>query len=60
LDRADALRTGRERTARSTLDQLDSLAVQLEGDGETGATSRDRTRLRALAATLRGISARLR
>jgi hypothetical protein len=62
LDRAAELRTGRERNARSTLDQLDALAVQLEGAAGTGAaaTSRDTTRLRELAATLRGISARLR
>jgi hypothetical protein len=60
LDRAAGLRTGRERNARSTLDQLDALAVQLEGAGGTGATSRDTTRFRELAATLRGISARLR
>jgi hypothetical protein len=60
LDRADELRTGRERNASRTLDQLDSLAVQLEGAGGTGAPSRDSTRFQALAATLRGISARLR
>jgi hypothetical protein len=59
LDRADTLRTGQERGAAATLDQLDALAAQLETD--TGAASgREAMRLRSLAATIKGRVARLR
>jgi hypothetical protein len=59
LERADRLRTGRERGAAATLTQLDTLAGQADTDA-AAATGRDATRLRSLAATMRGISSRLR
>jgi hypothetical protein len=60
LNRADELRTGRERNAAALLGHLDSLAAQVESDAGIAATARDGARVRALAATLRGIGARLR
>jgi hypothetical protein len=54
IDRAD-----RTNPQRASLDQLDTLANQLEQDAAT-ATGRDADRLRALAATLKGRTARLR
>jgi hypothetical protein len=59
LDKADGLRTGKEKNAAAVLDQLDALATQVESDAGA-ATGRDATRLRSLAATIRGRSARLR
>jgi hypothetical protein len=59
LDRADQLRTGKERGAAAVLDQLDALAAQLESDAGA-ATGRDAGRLRSLAATIKGRTARLR
>ena len=59
LDRADQLRTGKERGAAAVLEQLDALAAQLESDAGA-ATGRDATRLRSLAATIKGRVARLR
>jgi hypothetical protein len=59
LRRADGLRTGRERNAAAILDELDTLATQLERDAGA-AIARDATRLRSLAATVKGHSARLR
>jgi hypothetical protein len=59
LDRADQLRTGKERGAAAVLDQLDALAAQLESDAGA-ATGRDAARLRSLAATIKGRTARLR
>jgi hypothetical protein len=59
LDRADGLRTGEESGAGAILDQLDSLATQLERDA-SGAGGRDQARLRALAETIKGRVARLR
>jgi hypothetical protein len=59
LDRADDLRTGEERGAAAVLDQLDSLAAQLESDAGA-ANGRDKDRLRALATTLKERTARLR
>jgi hypothetical protein len=60
LNRADELRTGRARNAADVLSQLDSLAMQLEGAGGVAANRHDSSRLRALAATIKGISAGLR
>jgi hypothetical protein len=54
IDRAD-----RSNPDRAALDQLDTLANQLEQDATT-ATGRDADRLRALAATIKGRTARLR
>ncbi|HEV8346329.1 MAG TPA: hypothetical protein VGQ16_07135 [Vicinamibacterales bacterium] len=59
LDKADGLRTGKEKNAAAVLDQLDALATEVESDAGA-ATGRDATRLRSLAATIRGRSARLR
>ena len=59
IDRADGIRTGRERGAAAALDQLDAVAGQLESDA-SAASGRDAMRLQALAATLKGRSAKLR
>ena len=59
LDKADGLRTGQERGAAATLDQLDALATQLESDAGA-ASGRDAMRLKALAATIKGRTAVLR
>jgi hypothetical protein len=54
IDRAD-----RNDPPRAALDQLDTLANQLEADAKA-ASARDADRLRVLAATLKGRTARLR
>jgi hypothetical protein len=59
LDRADGIRTGKERGAAATLEQLDALAAQVESDAGA-AEGRDAMRLRALAATMKGRAAKLR
>ncbi len=59
LDKADSLRTGQERGAAATLDQLDALATQIEGDAGS-ASGRDAMRLKALAETIKGRTAVLR
>jgi hypothetical protein len=59
LDRADDLRTGRERGAAAVLQQLDTLAAQVENDAG-GVSGRDAVRLRSLAATIRDRASRLR
>ena len=59
LDKADSLRTGQEKSAAATLDQLDALAAQIEKDA-AAATGRDADRLKALAATIKGRAAKLR
>jgi hypothetical protein len=59
IDRADKLRTGKERGAAALLDQLDALAGELERDAGA-ASGRDGERLRALAGTIKGRTARLR
>jgi hypothetical protein len=59
IDRADKLRTGKERGAAELLNQLDSLASELERDAGA-ASGRDAERLRSLAATIKGRTARLR
>ena len=59
IDRADGIRTGKERGAPAVLDQLDSVAGQLESDAGA-ATGRDAMRLKALAATIKGRAAKLR
>jgi len=58
LDRADDAR-GNSGRASAALDQLDTLATQLEGDSAS-ATGRDAMRLKALASTLKDRAARLR
>jgi hypothetical protein len=59
LERADGLRTGEERSAPAVLDELDALAAQLERDA-AAAAGRDQARLRSLAETIKGRTARLR
>jgi hypothetical protein len=59
LDRADGVRTGQERGASAILDRLDALAAQLETDA-AAARGRDQARLRSLAETIKGRTARLR
>jgi hypothetical protein len=54
IDRAD-----RRQPTRADMDQLDTMAVQLERDA-AGATGRDAARLRSLAETLKSRAARLR
>jgi hypothetical protein len=60
LERVDGVRTGQEAGAAATLDQLDALATQLESDAAAAAAKQDQTRLRSLAATIKGRTARLR
>jgi hypothetical protein len=59
LDRADSLRTGREKNAPAIRGQLESFATGLESDAGA-ASAPNAIRLRLLAATLKGRSARLR
>ena len=59
IDRADSIRTGKERGAAVVLDELDTLAGQLESDANA-ATGRDAMRIKALATTIKGRSAKLR
>jgi hypothetical protein len=60
LRRADEVRTGRSRNTAGVRGELDSLAAQTEGAEATAPSTPDSSRLRALAATIRGISAALR
>ena len=60
LRRADELRAGRSRNAGGVRGELDSLATQIEGVEATAPSRHDSSRLRALAATIRGISTALR
>ena len=59
IERADGIRTGKERGAAEVLAQLDAVAGQLEGDA-AAASGRDAMRMKALAATLKGRAAKLR
>jgi hypothetical protein len=59
IDRADSIRTGKERGAAVVLDQLDAVAGQLESDA-SAASGRDAMRFKALAATIKGRTAKLR
>ena len=59
FDKADGLRTGRDRGAAAVLDELDTMAAELEKDSAS-ATGRDQQRMRSLAATIKGRTARLR
>ncbi len=63
-DRARALRSAMERAdrngrSRNDLDQLNTLADQIESDG-VAASGRDADRMKALASTIKGRIARLR
>jgi hypothetical protein len=59
LDRADGVRSPQDKGAAAAASQLDSLATQLESDAGS-ANGPDAARLRALAATVKGRSAKLR
>ena len=59
LDRVDRVRSARDKAAAAVLDQLETLAGQVEADA-AGSSGRDAARLRALAATLKGRSAAVR
>src|SRR5262245_31976103 len=59
LDRADGLRGGSDHNAAAVVEQLDTLARQVEGDA-AGATAPDAARLKALAATIRARAGKLR
>jgi hypothetical protein len=59
IDRGDKLRTGKESGAATVLNQLESLAAELERDAES-TSGRDAERLRSLATTIKGRVARLR
>jgi hypothetical protein len=59
LSKVDDLRTGKERNAAAALDALTAVATQLEADAKS-KTSRDATRLTALADTLKGRAQALR
>jgi len=60
LDKADSIRTGKERGASATLDELDALATGLEGDARAARATTDAARLRSLAATIKARTAKLR
>ena len=60
LNRADELRTGRERNASTILDELDRFAAELSGEAATAPAALDATRLRLLADTMTAVTARLR
>ena len=57
LDRADDARSSRGKS-QAAIDQLDGLAAQLDRDA-AAAVGRDADRLRSLAATLKGVAAKL-
>jgi hypothetical protein len=59
LDRADGIRSAKDKGAAAVVHQLDALATQLESDA--GASSgRDAARLRSLAASIKGRTTKLR
>ncbi|PYQ90493.1 MAG: hypothetical protein DMG03_00490 [Acidobacteria bacterium] len=57
VDRADDARSSRGKS-QAAIDQLDGLAAQLDRDA-AAAVGRDADRLRSLAATLKGVAAKL-
>ena len=59
LAKVDELRTGKERSAAATLENLDAVAAQLAADAKA-AKGRDAIRLQSLSDTLKGRTARLR
>ena len=59
LERADGLRSGSDKNAGVVLDQLGTLAKQLESDAGAAAAP-DASRLRLLAATIKGRAGKLR
>jgi hypothetical protein len=59
LERAADVRSPSDKNAAAAADQLDTLAAQVERDASS-ASGRDATRMRALAATIKARSAKLR
>jgi hypothetical protein len=59
LERADGLRTAQDKSASAIVDQLETLANQVEGDA-AAASGQDAARLKALVATIKARAARLR
>jgi hypothetical protein len=59
LERADGLRTAHDKSATAIVDQLETLADQVESDA-AAASGRDASRLKTLAATIKARAARLR
>jgi hypothetical protein len=59
LQRAEKMHSAKDSGAAAAAGELDTLATQLESDA-AAASDRDAARLKALAATLKGSSARLR
>jgi hypothetical protein len=59
LDKIDRVRSSKDSGAAATIEQLNTLAAQVEKDAAS-ASGRDQMRLRALAETLKGRAARLR
>jgi hypothetical protein len=59
LERADGLRTAQDKSATAIVDQLETLANQVESDA-AAASGRDASRLKTLAATIKARAARLR
>jgi hypothetical protein len=59
LERADDLRSPKDKNAAAVVDQLETLASQIDRDAGS-ATGRDAMRLHALAATIKGRAAKLR
>jgi hypothetical protein len=59
MDRAEKIRSPKDKDASAAADQLDTLAGQVEKDAAS-ATGRDAARLHALADTLKGRSSKLR
>ncbi len=60
LNRADDLRTGRERGATAILNELDRHAAQLESDAANAQAQPDRTQLRSLSTSIKAVTTRLR
>ncbi len=59
LDKADEIRTGKEKNAAAVLEQLESAAAQIDKDA-AGKSDRDAARMRAMSATMKGRAAKLR
>jgi hypothetical protein len=59
LQRAEKMHSAKDSGAAAAVGELDTQATQLESDA-AAASDRDAARLKALAATLKGSSARLR
>src|ERR1051326_71979 len=59
LERADDVRSAKDKNAAAVVDQLETLASQIDRDAGS-ASGRDAMRLQALAATIKGRAAKLR